>query len=113
MGMTERQVGDTTIIAVAGRLDSATSAQFQTDLMASLERGVSALGMDLSDLEFVSSAGLRVFLLAAKHMRSTAAPMVLFALGEQVAATLKVSGFDRILSIAADEQEALAQLAHR
>jgi anti-anti-sigma factor len=106
----EERADGATFLAVSGRLDSETAREFEVTLTAALDRGVQALALDLSGLEYVSSAGLRVFLLAAKRMQAKAAPFALFGLQPQVAKVLEVSGFARILPIAGDRAEALAAL---
>jgi anti-anti-sigma factor len=106
----EQLVAEATFLAISGRLDSETARAFETTLTASLDRGVRALALDLSGLEYVSSAGLRVFLLAAKRAKAEAVPFALFGLQPQVAKVLEVSGFAKILPIAGDRQGALAAL---
>jgi anti-anti-sigma factor len=104
----EELVGEATFLTVSGRLDSETARAFEDTLTATLDRGVRALALDLSGLEYVSSAGLRLLLLAAKRTKAEAAPFTLFGLQPQVAKVLEVSGFARILPIAAGREEALA-----
>jgi anti-anti-sigma factor len=108
METTEELVAGVTFLTVSGRLDSETARAFEDTLTATLDRGVRALALDLSGLEYVSSAGLRLLLLAAKRTKAEAAPFTVFGLQPQVAKVLEVSGFARILPIAAGREEALA-----
>ena len=104
----EELVAEATFLAISGRLDSETAREFEVTLTATLDRGVRALALDLSGLEYVSSAGLRVLLLAAKCAKADAAPFTVFGLQPQVAKVLEVSGFAKILPIAGDREDALA-----
>ena len=85
-----------------GRIDSATAMLFEQTLLAQLtELGRSVL-IYLSEVDYVSSAGLRVFLLGAKKVKGTSVTMVLCAMGDNVRHVFTMSGFDRILLIAED-----------
>jgi anti-anti-sigma factor len=106
----EQSVAKATFLAISGRLDSETARELEVTLTATLDRGVRALALDLSGLEYVSSAGLRVFLLAAKRTKAEASPFTLFGLQPQVAKVLEVSGVAKILPIAGDREDALATL---
>jgi stage II sporulation protein AA (anti-sigma F factor antagonist) len=110
MDTKEQQVAEATFLAISGRLDSETAREFEVTLTATLSRGVRALALDLSGLEYVSSAGLRIFLMAAKRTKAESLPFALFGLQPQVAKVLEVSGFAKVLPIAGDRQDALAAL---
>jgi anti-anti-sigma factor len=104
----EHQVAEATVLATSGRPDSQTAREFEGILTAILDRGVRALALDLSGLDYVSSAGLRVFLLAAKRTRAESLPFSLFGPQPQVAHVLQISGFAEVLPIAGDRAAALA-----
>jgi anti-anti-sigma factor len=110
MEINEQSVAHATLLAISGRLDSETARDFEIALTATLDRGVRALALDLSGLEYVSSAGLRVLLLAAKRTKAEAAPFTMFGLHPHVAKVLEVSGFAKILPIAGDREQALAAI---
>ena len=109
----EQLIAEATFLAISGRLDSETARAFEVTLTATLDRGVRALALDLSGLEYVSSAGLRVLLLAAKRTKAEAAPFTLFGLQPQVAKVLEVSGFAKILPIAGNREDAIAAIGAR
>lgn len=110
MEVNEQSVDATTFLAISGRLDSETARDFESTLTATLDREVRALALDLSALDYVSSAGLRVLLLAAKRTKADAVPFTLFGLQPQVAKVLEVSGFAKILPITDSREDALAAL---
>lgn len=104
------EVGEATVMQVAGRLDSVTAPELDETLRTTLDQGVQALALDLTPLDYVSSAGLRVLLLAAKRLRASGTPFVLFGLQPEVATVFRISGFVKILPIAEDREAALASL---
>ena len=67
MTITKNQDGGKLTVALEGRLDTVTSPQLEAELRASVN-GVKELTFDLEKLDYVSSAGLRVFLAAQKVM---------------------------------------------
>jgi anti-anti-sigma factor len=110
MEVNEQSVGAAALLTISGRLDSETAREFETTLTVTLDRGVQGLALDLSGLDYVSSAGLRVLLLAAKRTKAAAVPFAVFGLQAQVAKVLEVSGFAKILPIVGDREDALAAL---
>lgn len=84
-------------LSLEGRLDSQTSQQLETEMMAALP-GVEELTFDMKGLEYISSAGLRVLLVAMKAMAKQG-KMKLVNVGETVRDILDVTGFSDILTI--------------
>lgn len=84
-------------VALTGRLDTTTSPQLETELRNSLD-GVDSLTLDLKDLEYISSAGLRV-LLSAQKVMNRQGRMVIRNVNEIVLEVFSVTGFTDILTI--------------
>ncbi|MBQ6587392.1 MAG: STAS domain-containing protein [Butyrivibrio sp.] len=84
-------------ISLEGRLDTMTAPDLETQLTASLG-GVENLVFDLSKLEYISSAGLRVLLSAQKTMNKQGT-MVVRNATEEVKEIFEVTGFSDILTI--------------
>lgn len=82
---------------ISGRLDTLTAPKLEEAVMENLE-GVTSLIMDLADLEYVSSAGLRVLLLANKWMKGKG-PFILRNVTEEVKEIFEVTGFADIMNI--------------
>jgi anti-anti-sigma factor len=107
------KLGTTTLVAPQGRLDFAAAAAFQQCLEQALGGSGSApaaLLVDCAALEYVSSAGLRVFLLTARAAQRTGTPLALCALQPPVREVFELSGFIRLIPVHADRPVALAQL---
>ena len=97
MNMEKKQEGNALTIKVSGRLDTVTSPQLDEELKASID-GIEKLVMDLSDLEYISSAGLRVLLSAQKTM-SKQGEMEVTGVNDVVMEIFEVTGFSEILTI--------------
>ena len=89
--------GTELLLAVEGRLDTATAPQLEAELKASLE-GVETLIFDFAALEYLSSAGLRVLLAAQKTMNRQGS-MVVRNVNETITEIFEVTGFCDILTV--------------
>jgi len=105
------RVGEVAIVAFQGRLDSHSASSVETELVGLIEAGALKLAFDLSGLEYISSAGLRVMLIAAKRLRPIGGRLVLCALPPSVHEVFEISGFLSIMTIVGTRDEALAALA--
>ena len=84
-------------VAPIGRLDTTTAPELENELDSSLE-GVKELVLDLSELSYISSAGLRVILKVQKVMFNQGA-MKLIGVNESVMEVFEITGFSNILNI--------------
>lgn len=87
----------TLTVALSGRLDTVTAPQLESELKASLN-GVECLVFDLENLEYISSAGLRVLLSAQKIMNKQGEMKVTNA-NDTITEIFEVTGFSDILTI--------------
>lgn len=99
------------VLKPKGRLDSSTGPAFEGELLQLINSGAGRLLLDFSDLVYISSAGLRVVLLAAKRLQSANGRLALCSLSPQIAEVFRISGFDAILDIHPSSESALARLA--
>ncbi|MEX2181450.1 MAG: anti-sigma factor antagonist [Gemmatimonadaceae bacterium] len=106
MEITTRTQDDVTIVALAGNLDSVTSPEAQQVLDAILAGGARKLAVDFTALDYISSAGLRVLLGAAKRMTATGGALRTFGLNDTVREVFDISGFSTILAVFPSEAEA-------
>lgn len=97
------------VLAPAGRLDANTSPEFEKMMLEELNRSPHGMVMDFSALGYVSSAGLRVVLLAAKKVKAAGGVFVLCGLAPTIAEVFRVSGFLSILTVDPDRAAALAR----
>lgn len=104
------ELGSARLIDVRGRVDSSNAIEFEHSLVP-LFNGTSADSiMDLSSLDYISSAGLRVILIIAKRARVERARIILCGLSPNVREVFEISGFMKILDVAATRAEAQGRL---
>ena len=84
-------------LAVEGRLDTTTAPQLEAELKQNIS-GVETLVLDFTNLEYLSSAGLRV-LLAAQKVMNKQGEMIIRNVNETIAEIFEITGFSDILTI--------------
>ncbi|MFA5204901.1 MAG: STAS domain-containing protein [Lentisphaeria bacterium] len=99
MTITETQQGNAKVVGVQGRLDAVTSPEFEKKLAAIVDDGCRQLVIDCSALDYISSAGLRVFLAIAKRLKNVQGTIVVAAAQTQVREIFDIAGFAAILPI--------------
>src|SRR4029450_1145259 len=107
MEISEDRKADVVILALSGKLDATTAKTFKDKILAVINSGAQRLAVDLSQLDYVSSSGLRVFLLAAKQLQGTQGKIVLCALKDHVRQVFDLAGFSSVLSIYGSRDEAI------
>ncbi|MGH7441629.1 MAG: STAS domain-containing protein, partial [bacterium] len=100
---------DITVVRVAGTFDLATLSDFEQLLKRLRESGRVKLIVDLAGLDYISSSGLGAFLGVLDPFRAQGGDLVFVRVSERVYRILKVVGFTRLLSLAADEAEAMTR----
>lgn len=95
-----------TTLAINGRLDAMTAPAAEATINKTIESGTSNLLMNLSGLDYVSSAGLRILLATAKKLSRQNGKIVLCGLQDTVREVFTISGFLSIFPVAVDEAEA-------
>lgn len=95
---------------VQGRIDGTTVGAFHREIEDFLEDSVHGLILDLTETTFVSSAGLRVVLIIARSLARTGGRIVLCGLSAQVREAFRISGFDKVIAIAEDREQAREML---
>jgi len=99
MEISQKEENGIVSIAIKGRLDADSSAEAETVVKDALKEETNRLLFNLGELEYLSSAGLRVLLSAAKEMRRRDGKIVLCALNEFVKEIFEVSGFQSLIPI--------------
>lgn len=91
------QLGDALTLQLGGRVDTTTAPQLETVLSESLD-GIKELVLDFDQLDYLSSAGLRVILVAQKQMNKQGSMMIRHV-NETIMEVFEVTGFADILTI--------------
>lgn len=112
MDITTRTHQGVTVVAIVGKLDSITSPEAQRALDAILAGGGGGrkIVVDFTAVDYISSAGLRVLLGAAKRLSGAGSALRLFGLNDSVREVFQISGFATILAVYPTEADALAGL---
>ncbi len=97
-----------TVVAVTGSIDALTADTLVTALLAELSAGRTRLVADFADVEYTSSAGLRVLLTTLKDARQRGGDLRLAQIRPNVKQVLELSGFTSILKCFADVPLAVA-----
>ena len=98
MEITKSVEGTVMTVAVSGRLDTSTAPQLESELKNSLN-GITELVLEISGLDYISSAGLRVLLSALKAMNAQKGTMRVVGANEMVREIFEVTGFSDILTL--------------
>ena len=97
LNITKSTENNALTIALEGRLDTTTAPELEAELKAALP-GVVSLTIDMSKLEYISSAGLRVLLSAQKIMNKQG-EMKIIGVNDVIMEIFEVTGFSDILNI--------------
>ncbi len=90
---------DAKIISVKGRLDGTSASDFEKQLMDWINAGHSRFIIDLGELDYISSAGLRGILSGSLELKTKGGKLILCALKGPVKEVIDISGFNLIIPI--------------
>jgi anti-sigma B factor antagonist len=114
MNASLRRYGPATVLKVSGRLDQDTCDGFRAELSKQVDaaaREGSTVVLDLSALEYVSSAGLRCFMLASREAKAREARIYVAELQPMVAEIFEISHFNLVFQVFGTVAEALAAIS--
>lgn len=86
------------VTAIVGRLDSATSAAYEVELLNLLQDGRKAMILDLAGVDYLSSAGIRVLLLVFKRAAALKLALAIARPQAHVAEILEIAGLEDVIS---------------
>ena len=114
MQVTAVRHADVLVVSVTGRIDYMNAEDFKSALqphLANCAAGGDRVVLDLSRLEYVSSAGLRVLMIAAKRCRQQNGKMVLAALQPTIQEIFRISRFDTVFEVFPSVRAALEAIS--
>ena len=114
MQVQSRRFANAVVLQASGRLDQDSCDAFRTDLMKHVEgaaRDGGAIVLDLSKLEYISSAGLRCFMLASRQAKSQQGRIFVAALQPMVREIFEISHFNLVFQVFPTVREALAAVS--
>ncbi len=95
------------ILRIDGRLDVTSSPILERKLNSLIEEKYRHLLLDFTQVEYLSSAGMRILLSASKKLKEKKGLLVVFSAPEDVAEIIRVAGFEKVLHLCSTEKEAL------
>ncbi len=98
------------IVCPSGRVDGSNVAVLESAIREQLEAGEKRLVFDFEDLNYISSAGLRVLLVTARRLQAEGGTTRFCGLAEHIAHIFEISGFKNILAVHNSRDEALSSL---
>lgn len=107
MEIIEEKQDAISIFKLNGRLDSNTSQGFEKKIFDAISDGSKNMIVDFKDLDYISSAGLRVILKATKALNREEGKIMLCSMQDYVKEVFEIAGFDSFLPIVATMDEAL------
>lgn len=107
MEITASNHEDWTVLEVSGSVDASTAPAFQAEAMGRIGQGAKKMAIDVSKVEYMSSAGLRVLLMIFKALKAGGGAMCMLSPSPFVAEVLELSGFSGIMPVA-ENREALS-----
>lgn len=93
MTITEKKQNDWLVLALTERLDTQTAPELEQAAMGKISDGVK-MALDFSELQYISSAGLRVLLMIMKKSKAAGGKTALVGVGGMVGEILEESGID-------------------
>ena len=110
MEIPTEHVDGTLILKPAGRIDGQNAVDFQTAIESIVSDSEKAVILELADLVYISSAGLRVILLLAKTLKSRNTQFAMCSISGSVKDVFDISGFGKIISTHDSREKALEHM---
>jgi anti-sigma B factor antagonist/stage II sporulation protein AA (anti-sigma F factor antagonist) len=103
----ETKVEDIIVLRIKGRLDVTSSPQSEKTIFDLINKGAHKILLDFSQVDYISSAGMRMLLSSSKKLKSLSGKLILCQVTAGVMDVLKMSGFDHVLELSKTEEDAL------
>jgi len=110
MNLVTEEFDDVRQVFVAGKINSLMAPEFEKALGEAIEGDPKHLIVNLKDVEYLSSAGLRSILVIAKRLDKKQRKLAFVGARELVADVIRLTGVDRIFPLCATTQEAIEKL---
>jgi|GEM_PF-1115032 len=111
LNIKKEQRGDVLILYFKGRLDALSSPPTEQKIFEAVQNGQLKIILELSQVNFICTEAIRVFLSAMKKLKAMDGKLILCAVHTNVLDVFKMSGFDHLLEMTLTEEEALRKLS--
>lgn len=109
MNITFETKSDFTVVSISGRIDATNSNDFESELIRIFEDDRFNLLINCAGLHYISSSGLRIFLMAQKRVIAAQGHLTICCMQTMIREIFDISGFSTIFKIYETEEEALQQ----
>ncbi len=109
MSIETTRKGDVSIVTLEGSVDGKSAPLIRDELLASLKASKNVI-IDLTKVDYLSSAGLRLLLLAYRDIASRNGKVILVGVSEEIQGVMANTGFIKFFELVATESDALASL---
>ena len=110
MEIAEERIGDIMVVSPFGRIDNETSPTFQARLLDRVDLATAKVIVDAAGIDYMSSAGLRALMMAAKRSKAQSGRFVIVALTPIVKEIFAISRFFHVVTVFDTRDEAIAAL---
>lgn len=110
MNIEDSRLGKAAVVGISGRIDAAASTTFEAHCNKLVGKGERAIVLDFSDLEYLSSAGLRSILALAKQLKPLGGKVIICGLKGTAKEIFDISGFSSMFPMATTLEEAASQV---
>lgn len=100
---------DVQVVSLVGSLDTNTAVEAESKFGELLDAGAQTIIINFENLDYISSAGLRIMLVVAKKMNAIGGKVILCSMNPTVKEVFEISGFSTIFQILPTEDDALAE----
>ena len=107
MEIQQETIDGQVVVHLSGRIDSTAASAFEEQMLEIINSGTNILVADFLNIQFISSAGLRVLLLAAKKVKPSGGKVILCNLSKDVQEVFNISGFSTLFEIYGSVSEAV------
>src|SRR5215212_148512 len=108
MNITTKSLGGVTVVTVDGSIDSKTAPELQQKILEATV-ATNMMIIDLTEVSFVSSAGLRVLLMVYRQVKSKDGKVILAGVSEEIKDVMSMTGFISFFELAESESDALTK----
>jgi len=99
MNITKSQANQTLVLALEGRLDTLTSPQLEQEIAETSFDGIEVVKLDMNNLEYISSSGLRAVLSLNKKIQSVGGKLCLVNVRSSIMEVFNLTGMSKFLNI--------------
>ncbi len=108
MNISRQKESNLTVVNISGRLDTTTYSTLSKELETLVSSGESNILVDCTNMDYISSSGLRVFLVYLKKVKSINGSFTLCGLQTMIKEIFSISGFTSLFNIYETREEALS-----